>query len=422
MPQYVTNTGSGNTLTFGPITPSEPNMLAVLFANGGLSYTPPPGWNSFSYPNVFYQQFSGVAPISFTCPVTGHPDNPFFSENWNTIIMLVPTTGTASLGNEEIPIAEEAPGSSPAAPFGVTAGQTLFIQFANASAGDEGADGADFGLPNITISDNSGNDYTFFAKVVVSANDQGQGVFTYANYVYVATMKSTNDSLIITAIIPASSDGPFSAAAFITNNLAPINPPPTVSSVSPDIAPVARLITGGNFQTPASIPLANGRLAIRLLQDGSSIPGSADGGGQPVEITGTNFITGATVDFGPNAATDVVVVSSTEITCVTPAGTGTVDVTVTTSGGTYTLDNAYSYELASQVQIFAGVTVFADLDSNGNVSSTLYLWPNSFLQPGGSVYRLDAYSTLGELAWSNQVTIPSGFGAYDLGLGVPTHT
>ena len=114
--------------------------------------------------------------------------------------------------------------------------------------------------------------------------------------------------------------------------------------------------------------------------------------------------------------------SSTEITCVTPAGTGTVDVTVTTSGGTYTLDNAYSYELASQVQIFAGVTVFADLDSNGNVSSTLYLWPNSFLQPGGSVYRLDAYSTLGELAWSNQVTIPPGFGAYDLGLGVPTHT
>ena len=252
MPQYVTNTGSGNTLTFGPITPSEPNMLAVLFANGGLSYTPPPGWNSIAYPNVYYQQFSGVAPISFTCPVTAHPDNNFFSENWNTIIMLVPTTGTASLVNEFFEISPVAPNSSPAAPFGVTAGQTLFIQFANASAGDEGADGADFGLPNITISDNSGNDYTFFAKVVVSANDQGQGVFTYANYVYVATMKSTNDSLIITAIIPASADGPFDAAAFITNNLAPINPPPTVSSVaSSQTISTYRLDAAGNYNCVA---------------------------------------------------------------------------------------------------------------------------------------------------------------------------
>ena len=53
-------------------------------------------------------------------------------------------------------------------------------------------------------------------------------------------------------------------------------------------------------------------------------------------ITGTNFITGATVSFGGTAATGVSVVSPTSITATSPATltAGTVDVDVTTSGGT----------------------------------------------------------------------------------------
>src|SRR5207244_1046942 len=62
------------------------------------------------------------------------------------------------------------------------------------------------------------------------------------------------------------------------------------------------------------------------------------GGGTSVTITGTNFITGATVAFGSTAATGVVVVNSTTITANSPATLtpGPVDVTVTTSGGTST--------------------------------------------------------------------------------------
>jgi hypothetical protein len=58
-------------------------------------------------------------------------------------------------------------------------------------------------------------------------------------------------------------------------------------------------------------------------------------GGTAVTITGSGF-TGATeVDFNTGIlATNVTVVSSTEITCVAPAGAGTVDVTVTTLKGT----------------------------------------------------------------------------------------
>ena len=57
-------------------------------------------------------------------------------------------------------------------------------------------------------------------------------------------------------------------------------------------------------------------------------------GGTTVTITGSN-LTGATaVDFGANGATNVTVVSSSQITATSSPGSGTVDVTVTTPGGT----------------------------------------------------------------------------------------
>lgn len=53
-------------------------------------------------------------------------------------------------------------------------------------------------------------------------------------------------------------------------------------------------------------------------------------GGEPVVITGTGFVATPTVKFGGSSATSVVFVSSTQITCLTPAhAAATVDVTVT---------------------------------------------------------------------------------------------
>lgn len=70
-------------------------------------------------------------------------------------------------------------------------------------------------------------------------------------------------------------------------------------------------------------------------------------GGTPVTITGTNFVNGASlaVTFGGTAATSVTWVSSTQITCNTPAhAEGQVDVTVTNPGGqSGTKANGYTY-------------------------------------------------------------------------------
>jgi IPT/TIG domain len=68
-------------------------------------------------------------------------------------------------------------------------------------------------------------------------------------------------------------------------------------------------------------------------------------GGTPGTISGSNFVPGATLRFGDQAATDVTVVSTTEIQARTPAATatGAVDVTVTSFGGETRRGGAYTY-------------------------------------------------------------------------------
>lgn len=75
-----------------------------------------------------------------------------------------------------------------------------------------------------------------------------------------------------------------------------------------------------------------------------------EAGGTTVTLTGTGFDDSTTVTVGGEAATDVTVVSDTEVTFVTPAGTaGTADVVVTTTGGSDTLADAFTYDPALTV-------------------------------------------------------------------------
>lgn len=70
-------------------------------------------------------------------------------------------------------------------------------------------------------------------------------------------------------------------------------------------------------------------------------------GGTSVTVSGTGFLTGASVTFGGVSATSIVVVNSTTITCQTPAGSGTVNVVVTnTDTQSGTLTNGYTFEAA----------------------------------------------------------------------------
>ncbi|MBU6317248.1 MAG: IPT/TIG domain-containing protein, partial [Acidobacteria bacterium] len=67
-------------------------------------------------------------------------------------------------------------------------------------------------------------------------------------------------------------------------------------------------------------------------------------GGTTITITGTNLLSTSSVTVGGIEATDVAVLSATQLTAVTPAGSaGLKSVVVTTSGGTATRPNAFTY-------------------------------------------------------------------------------
>ncbi len=73
-------------------------------------------------------------------------------------------------------------------------------------------------------------------------------------------------------------------------------------------------------------------------------------GGSEVTITGTGFANGATVHFGTRPASEVTVRSASQITATSPAGSGTVNVTVVMSTGTSeeTSADRFSYVPAGQ--------------------------------------------------------------------------
>ncbi len=168
-----------------------------------------------------------------------------------------------------------------------------------------------------------------------------------------------------------------------TSVVATVEPSPAVTGVSPSAGPTAGgntvTITGSNFTSGATVTFGTaaassvsfvsstelmatapansaGPVDVTVTtSDGTSETSPADQytydapptvtrvsrnqgstkGGNTIAITGTNFTSGATVNFGTTAAGSVTFVSSTSLTVVAPThSAGTVDVTVATPGGT----------------------------------------------------------------------------------------
>jgi hypothetical protein len=80
----------------------------------------------------------------------------------------------------------------------------------------------------------------------------------------------------------------------------------------------------------------------------SVLPGQGPSGGTSATLTGTQLTTANAVMFGSAPATSYSVLSDSSIVAVAPAGTGTVQVTVTTSGGA---SNGLAYTFVSAPQI-----------------------------------------------------------------------
>jgi hypothetical protein len=126
--------------------------------------------------------------------------------------------------------------------------------------------------------------------------------------------------------ILVTSCGFFSKGMFsvqMTNNRQANNNPTPTPSPSPTPTPAPTGLTITSF-TPVSGPVA---------------------GGTPITITGTDFITNATVTVAGGACADIVVVSSTEIKCTTAANTAPAGFVVVqnTDGDSFTSSSTFTF-------------------------------------------------------------------------------
>ncbi|CAG1006685.1 hypothetical protein ANAEL_03447 [Anaerolineales bacterium] len=105
-------------------------------------------------------------------------------------------------------------------------------------------------------------------------------------------------------------------------------------SVSVTTANGTDSVSGGFIYIPAPV--------VQLVTAGTG----PDTGGTNVTITGQNLANASSVTFGGSAATSVVA-SAGSITCTTPSHiAGTVDISVTTPGGSHTLTGGFIYTVS----------------------------------------------------------------------------
>ena len=142
---------------------------------------------------------------------------------------------------------------------------------------------------------------------------------------------SGGDSVVITGVgfltTTAVNFGTTAATSFT------IDSDTQITAISPAGSPGTVNVT---VTSPLGTSAADAANQFTYLLNVSSVSptGGTMLGGDSVVITGVGFSTATAVTFGTTAATSFVVNSDTQITAVSPAGSGTVDIFVTTPVGT----------------------------------------------------------------------------------------
>jgi hypothetical protein len=139
--------------------------------------------------------------------------------------------------------------------------------------------------------------------------------------------------------------------------------PQTVTLTEPNLSPISGTISATASLTvlPGSTPAVTSITPTR----------GPSGGGTSVSIAGCNFTGVTAVDFGSTPATNFTVNSDTSITAVAPAGSGTVEITVTkghaTSATSVATAFTYGFQGYDLVGGDGGVFAFGDAKSHGSL-------------------------------------------------------
>jgi hypothetical protein len=282
-----------------------------------------------------------------------------------------------------------------------------------------------------------------------------------------ATSFSVGSDTSITATSPAGSAGTVDVKVATGGGTSGTNssdrfsftpPPPTVTAVSPTSGPsgTAVKITGTNLTGATVVDFGTGNPAIVFnVNSATSITATAPTGtgtvdvtvttsggtsststadhytyvvppaptvtaisptsgpnGTPVTITGTNFTGVTAVDFGTGNPATFTVNSASSIAVTAPTGSGTVDVTVTTSGGTSATSTADEYTFV----VPPAPAITSVSPSTGYFSSSVTVTGTNFT--GASVVDFGTANPATTFTVDNDntitVTAPAGTGTVDV--------
>jgi len=415
------------------ITQTTATLNATVNPNGGsvssceLEYGPTESYGSSAACSP--SPGAGSSPVGVSAAVTG------LSANTTYHLRIVATNagGTGTGGDEAFKTLPNPPAVSNVKPnkgpeaggttvtiTGTNLGEATAVKFGSTAAASVTADSgtsitavspAGTGTVDVTVTTaggtshtNTGDQFSYVPPPAVTGVSPGAGPTAGGTSVTIAgtdlgeatavkfgssgaTSFKVNSATSITAVSPAgtgvvdvivSTAGGDSATS--SADKFSYVPPPTVTNVTPNAGPLAAgtsvTITGANFVAGATVkfgaasasgvkvvsetsitavaPAGTGTVDVTVSTPGGTSAASAadqfsyvplptvtkvspnkgpTGGGTSVTITGTNFTANATVDFGTTGATGITVSSATSITAIAPAGTGAVDVTVSTPGG-----------------------------------------------------------------------------------------
>ncbi len=351
--------------------------------------------------NIVHTITTGPGP-GFTSRMITNPDGDIAED------MLVSTTGTYTA-------------SAPVSPAGGWIMQAVAFKVGSTNPAPtvtaiSPTSGTTNGGTSVTI---TGTGFLSGASVTL-----GGTAATSPNVVNSTTITATTPAHVVGAVnvVVANTDG---QSGTLTNGFTYVspNPAPTVTSIAPTSGTTAGgtsvTITGTGFLSGASVTLggtaatspnvvnsttltattpAHAAGAVNVVvtnTDGQSgtlsngytyvsanpaptvtsvAPTSGTiAGGTSVTITGTGFLSGASVSFGGTAATNPSVVNSTTITAATPAhAAGAVNVVVTnTDGQSGTLTNGYTYS----VPVSATLVQHAEKTVNAGTNTTSQAFP-----------------------------------------------
>ncbi len=316
-----TNFAAGATVTFGSTAATN----VVVVSSTTITATTPVGTAGAVTVTVKVSGISGSLASGFTYVVTP------------TVSSVSPNNGPAA-GGTSVTITGTNFAAGATVTFGSTAATNVVVVNSTTITATVPAGSAGAVTVTVTVNGLSGsltNGFTYVVPPTVSSGSPSTGstaggtavTITGTNFVSGATVTfggtaATNvvvvNSTTITATTPAGSAGAVTVTV-------------TVSGLSGSLA------SGFTYVVAPT---------VRSVSPNNGPPA----GGTAVTITGTNFLSGATVMFGGTAATNVVVVNSTTITANRPAGSaGAVTVTVTVNGLSGSLTNGFTYIVAPTV-------------------------------------------------------------------------